>query len=70
MVAVEIPHLYCDEALAIFNAGAVGASWVLHADPAFAALLGNVLAHFGIPVPDQVDCRCVRGPTTALVKDD
>jgi N,N-dimethylformamidase len=54
----------------VFNAGAVGASWVLHADPAFAALLGNVLAHFGIPVPDQVDCRCFRGPTTALVRDE
>ena len=33
----------------VFNAAAVGASWVLHADPAFAALLANVLAHFGVP---------------------
>lgn len=32
----------------VFNAGAVGASWVLGADPAFGALLKNVLHHFGI----------------------
>lgn len=35
----------------IFNAGAVGACWVLHVDSAFATLIGNVLAHFGIPLP-------------------
>jgi N,N-dimethylformamidase len=38
----------------VFNAGAVGASWVLHADPMFAALLANVLACFGVPVPNSV----------------
>jgi len=32
----------------VFNAGAIGASWVLGADPAFARLLANVLHHFGI----------------------
>jgi hypothetical protein len=35
----------------VFNAGAVGAAWVLHVDPAFASLLANVLAHFGISLP-------------------
>ena len=35
----------------VFNAGAVAAAWVLHEDPAFASLLANVLAHFGIPLP-------------------
>ena len=35
----------------VFNAGAVAAAWVLHVDPAFASLLANVLAHFGIPLP-------------------
>ncbi|HSV45314.1 MAG TPA: LamG domain-containing protein, partial [Ramlibacter sp.] len=38
----------------VFNAGSVGASWVLRVDDAFAALLANVLAHFGIPVPGPV----------------
>lgn len=32
----------------VFNAGAVGASWVLGADESFSALLRNVLHHFGI----------------------
>lgn len=32
----------------VFNAGAVGASWVLGADEAFGALLRNVLHHFGV----------------------
>jgi N,N-dimethylformamidase beta subunit-like protein/concanavalin A-like lectin/glucanase superfamily protein len=32
----------------VFNAGAVGASWVLGADPVFERLLANVLHHFGI----------------------
>jgi hypothetical protein len=32
----------------VFNAGAVGASWVLGVDPAFERLLANVLHHFGI----------------------
>jgi hypothetical protein len=32
----------------IFNAGAVGASWVLGVDQAFERLLANVLHHFGI----------------------
>ncbi|MET3462350.1 LamG domain-containing protein [Variovorax atrisoli] len=32
----------------VFNAGAVGASWVLGADPSFEGLLRNVLHHFGV----------------------
>lgn len=32
----------------VFNAGAVGASWVLGVDEAFGTLLGNVLHHFGV----------------------
>jgi hypothetical protein len=32
----------------VFNAGAVGASWVLGVDPTFERLLTNVLHHFGI----------------------
>ena len=32
----------------VFNAGAVGASWVLGADEAFGTLLRNVLHHFGV----------------------
>ena len=32
----------------VFNAGAVGASWVLGADPCFEGLLRNVLHHFGV----------------------
>ncbi len=32
----------------IFNAGAVGAGWVLGADEAFGTLLRNVLHHFGV----------------------
>ena len=35
----------------VFNAGSVAAGWTLRVDDAFAALLANVLAHFGIPVP-------------------
>jgi hypothetical protein len=37
----------------IFNAGAVGASWVLGADPVFEQLLSNVLHHFGIAVQSE-----------------
>ena len=33
----------------VFNAGAIGAGWVLSVDPKMAALLRNVLAHFGVP---------------------
>ena len=36
----------------VFNAGSVGASWVLRFDETFAALLTNVLAHFGIASRD------------------
>jgi len=32
----------------VFNAGAVGASWVLGVDTAFERLLTNVLHHFGV----------------------
>lgn len=32
----------------VFNAGAVGASWVLGVDPQMGALLKNVLHHFGV----------------------
>jgi hypothetical protein len=45
----------------VFNAGAVAAGWVLHADPAFAALLANVLAHFGVPVPSTAAIRLGHG---------
>jgi len=48
----------------VFNAGAVGAAWVLHVDPAFALLLANVLAHFGIPLPrnasSSTDEACIQ----------
>lgn len=37
----------------VFNAGAVGASWVLGSDPIFEQLLVNVLHRFGIPVPNN-----------------
>jgi N,N-dimethylformamidase len=33
----------------VFNAGTIGSGWVLSADPKMAALLRNVLAHFGVP---------------------
>jgi hypothetical protein len=36
----------------VFNAGAVGASWVLGSDPVFEQLLANVLHHFGITAPE------------------
>ena len=32
----------------VFNAGAIGSGWVLHADERWAAVLRNVLAHFGV----------------------
>ncbi|WP_295537077.1 N,N-dimethylformamidase beta subunit family domain-containing protein [uncultured Pseudacidovorax sp.] len=35
----------------VFHAGAVGAAWVVGHDPAFDALLRNVLHHFGVPAP-------------------
>ncbi|WP_261803627.1 LamG domain-containing protein [Variovorax sp. PAMC26660] len=38
----------------VFNAGAVGASWVLGVDPCFEGVLRNVLHHFGVsPVAGQ-----------------
>jgi hypothetical protein len=38
----------------VFNAGAVGASWVLGVDPCFEGVLRNVLHHFGVqPVTGQ-----------------
>jgi len=33
----------------VFNAGAIGSGWVLSVDPKMAALLRNVLHHFGVP---------------------
>jgi hypothetical protein len=33
----------------VFNAGAIGSGWVLHADPRWSTVLRNVLAHFGVP---------------------
>lgn len=36
---------------AVFNAGAIGASWVLGSDPLFERLLVNVQHHFDIPLP-------------------
>jgi hypothetical protein len=38
----------------VFNAGSVASSWVLRVDDAFAALVANALAHFGIPIPSTV----------------
>lgn len=35
----------------VFNAGSIGAGWALHADPRWAALLRNVLHHFGVAKP-------------------
>lgn len=35
----------------VFNAGAVGASWVLGVDEKFGTLLKNVLHHFGVDTP-------------------
>jgi N,N-dimethylformamidase len=35
----------------VFNAGAIGSGWTLHADPKWAAVMRNVLHHFGIPRP-------------------
>ncbi len=35
----------------VFNAGAIGSGWVLHADERWAAVVRNVLAHFGVPKP-------------------
>jgi len=32
----------------VFNAGAIGSGWVLHADERWAAVVRNVLAHFGV----------------------
>ena len=32
----------------VFNAGAIGSGWVLHADERWAAVMRNVLAHFGV----------------------
>jgi hypothetical protein len=35
----------------VFNAGSIGSGWTLHADPRWAALMRNVLHHFGVPRP-------------------
>jgi hypothetical protein len=35
----------------VFNAGAIGAGWVLSVDPKMVALLRNVLAYFGVKKP-------------------
>lgn len=35
----------------VFNAGAIGSGWVLHADPRWAAVMRNALAYFGVPKP-------------------
>jgi N,N-dimethylformamidase len=35
----------------VFNAGTIGSGWVLSVDEKMAALLRNVLAHFGVPRP-------------------
>ena len=35
----------------VFNAGAIGSGWVLHADERWAKVLRNVLAHFGVRKP-------------------
>jgi hypothetical protein len=32
----------------VFNAGAIASGWALNADPKFATLMRNVLAHFGV----------------------
>ena len=32
----------------VFNAGAIGSGWALHADPRWAAVIRNVLHHFGV----------------------
>ena len=32
----------------VFNAGSIGSGWVLSADPRWAAVMSNVLAHFGV----------------------
>jgi N,N-dimethylformamidase len=37
----------------VFNAGAIGSGWTLHADPRWAAVVRNVLHHFGVPRPDS-----------------
>ena len=38
----------------VFNAGAIGSGWTLHADPRWAAVVRNVLHHFGVPRPGSV----------------
>jgi N,N-dimethylformamidase len=35
----------------VFNAGAIGAGWVLSVDPKMSGLMRNVLAHFGVKQP-------------------
>lgn len=35
----------------VFNAGAIGSGWVLHADKRWATVVRNVLAHFGVTKP-------------------
>ncbi len=39
----------------VFNAGAVGASWVLGVDPCFEGVLRNVLHHFGVRPANGAD---------------
>jgi N,N-dimethylformamidase len=35
----------------VFNAGAIGSGWALHADPRWATVVRNALHHFGVPRP-------------------
>ncbi len=37
----------------VFNAGAIGSGWALHADPKWAAVVRNVLHHFGVSRPGR-----------------
>ncbi len=47
----------------VFNAGAVGASWVLGVDPQMGRLLANVLAAFAVPYPAQGPYRASAAAT-------
>jgi hypothetical protein len=38
----------CPDGGRVFNAGAIGSGWALHADPRWAAVVRNVLHHFGV----------------------
>jgi hypothetical protein len=37
----------------VFNAGAIGSGWALHADPKWASVVRNVLHHFGVARPPR-----------------